>query len=158
MFHSVLRPVRHRSRRYRARSVVGPCTFAVTRLSMIWHGCSTRTSAAGAITMVGSVLQLSNLRSGVSSDTWLDGLRGSTSPCVGINGDPDIGFCASRSANLDCSPIGLCFMDTAEQWEPDDARVSRPLLRERGGETPPRHSPGRCYQRQKILVVAGRRC
>jgi DDE domain len=32
-------------------------------------------------------------------------------------------------------------MDAAEQWEPDDARVSRPVLRERGGETPPRHSP-----------------
>ena len=29
----------------------------------------------------------------------------------------------------------------AEQWEPDDARVSRPVLRERGGEIPPRHSP-----------------
>jgi RNA-directed DNA polymerase len=31
--------------------------------------------------------------------------------------------------------------DAAEQWEPDEARVSRPFLRERGGETPPRHSP-----------------
>jgi len=27
-------------------------------------------------------------------------------------------------------------MDTAEQWEPDDARVSRPVLGERGSETP----------------------
>ncbi len=53
----------------RARSVVGPCTFAVTRLSMIWHGCSTHTSAAGSITMVGSVRQRSNLRSGASNDT-----------------------------------------------------------------------------------------
>ena len=33
-------------------------------------------------------------------------------------------------------------MGAAEQWEPDDARVSRPVLRERGGEIPPRHSPG----------------
>ena len=32
-------------------------------------------------------------------------------------------------------------MDAAEQWEPDDTRVSRPVLRERGGEIPPRHSP-----------------
>ena len=32
-------------------------------------------------------------------------------------------------------------MGAAEQWEPDDARVSRPVLRERGGEIPPRHSP-----------------
>jgi len=80
--------------------------------------------------MVGSVLQLSNLRSGASNDTWLDGFRESMSPCVGTSGDPDIGFWASRSANLGCSPIGLCFMDTAEQWEADDARVSRPVLTE----------------------------
>src|ERR1700733_6576382 len=28
----------------------------------------------------------------------------------------------------------------AGQWEPDDARVSRPVLRERGAVTAPRHS------------------
>ena len=39
-----------------------------------------------------------------------------------------------------CSPTGACSMDAAEQWEPDDARASRPVLRERGGEIPPRHS------------------
>ena len=27
-------------------------------------------------------------------------------------------------------------MEAAEQWEPDDTRVSRPVLRERGGEIP----------------------
>jgi len=31
-------------------------------------------------------------------------------------------------------------MEAAEQWEPDDARVSRPVLRERGAATAPRHS------------------
>src|ERR1039458_3711075 len=30
---------------------------------------------------------------------------------------------------------------TAGYWEPDEPRGSRPVLRERGGETPPRHSP-----------------
>ncbi len=30
---------------------------------------------------------------------------------------------------------------TAGYWEPDEPRGSRPILRERGGETPPRHSP-----------------
>jgi hypothetical protein len=29
---------------------------------------------------------------------------------------------------------------TAGYWEPDEPRGSRPVLRERGGETPPRHS------------------
>jgi hypothetical protein len=33
-------------------------------------------------------------------------------------------------------------MDAAEQWEPDDARVSLPVLRERGAAIAPRHSPG----------------
>ena len=32
-------------------------------------------------------------------------------------------------------------MVAAEQWEPDEARASRPVLRARGGETPPRDSP-----------------
>ena len=32
-------------------------------------------------------------------------------------------------------------MPTAGYWEPDEPRGSRPVLRERGGETPPRHSP-----------------
>src|SRR6476659_7440405 len=34
-------------------------------------------------------------------------------------------------------------MDAAEQWEPDEARASRPVLRARGGEIPPRDSPYR---------------
>src|SRR5262245_47987482 len=38
-------------------------------------------------------------------------------------------------------------MDAAEQWEPDDARASRPVRRARGGATPPRDSPQRlCAQ------------
>src|SRR5208337_2502534 len=61
------------------------------------------------------------------------------------------------NVSLSCSPIGHCFMDTAEQWEPDDARVSRPVLRERGGETPPRHSPRHHHQRQETLALARRR-
>jgi hypothetical protein len=32
-------------------------------------------------------------------------------------------------------------VDAAEQWEPDEARASRPVLRARGGEIPPRDSP-----------------
>src|SRR5450755_2260535 len=46
----------------------------------------------------------------------------------------------------------------AEQWEPDDARVSRPVLRERGGEIPPRHSPLSENRRPNGLPLAGRRC
>src|SRR6516162_11059810 len=46
-------------------------------------------------------------------------------------------------------------MDAAEQWEPDDARVSRPVLRERGDATAPRHSPRAQDLRREALVVAG---
>ena len=47
-------------------------------------------------------------------------------------------------------------MDAAEQWEPDDARVSRPVLREPGGEIPPDYSPRasfRPYRGRSILRV-----
>jgi hypothetical protein len=30
---------------------------------------------------------------------------------------------------------------TTGHWEPDELRGSRPVLKERGGETPPRYSP-----------------
>ncbi len=51
------------------------------------------------------------------------------------------GWSASRVVSRICSLTGVFCMDAAEQWEPDEARVSRPVLRERGGEIPPRHSP-----------------
>ncbi len=38
------------------------------------------------------------------------------------------------------TPLGDS-MPTAGYREPDEPRGSRPVLRERGGETPPRHSP-----------------
>ena len=44
-------------------------------------------------------------------------------------------------------------MDAAEQWEPDDARVSRPVLRERGAAIAPRHSPRAQDLRHEALVV-----
>jgi RNA-directed DNA polymerase len=41
-----------------------------------------------------------------------------------------------RVDNHACSLIGGSYRDTAEQWEPDEARASRPVLRARGGEIP----------------------
>jgi hypothetical protein len=38
---------------------------------------------------------------------------------------------------------------TAGYWEPDEPRGSRPVLRERGGETPPRHSPRKTASRER---------
>ena len=112
----------------RGRSVAGRCTCAVTRPWMIWRGCSTRTYAAGSTTMAGSVPRLFIPPCGTSSDTWRDGSAENTSPCADTSGAPDTGLRGSRDVSLSCSPIGHCFMDTAEQWEPDDARVSRPVV------------------------------
>ena len=39
----------------------------------------------------------------------------------------------------EAKPFATC--GTAGYWEPDEPRGSRPVLRERGGETPPRYSP-----------------
>src|ERR1700751_4777333 len=104
--------------------------------------------------MDGSVPQLFIPPCGTSSDTWRDGSPENTSPCADTSGDPDTGLRASCNVSLSCSPIGPCFMDTAEQWEPDDARVSRTVLRERGGETPPRHSPGGLALGKANVLVA----
>ena len=39
-------------------------------------------------------------------------------------------------------PTGTCFHPpTSDLWGPDEARVSRPVLREREGEVPSRYSP-----------------
>ena len=43
---------------------------------------------------------------------------------------------ALRAASRICSHTGAFCRDAAEQWEPDEARVSRPFLRERGGAIP----------------------
>ena len=48
----------------------------------------------------------------------------------------------SDSTILACSPTGTCFhAPPADLWGPDEARASRPVLREREGEVPSRHSP-----------------
>ena len=45
--------------------------------------------------------------------------------------------------NPPCSPTGISSRHQhAGLWEPDDGRLSRPVLREPGGEIPPGYSPG----------------
>ena len=46
-------------------------------------------------------------------------------------------------------------MDAAEQWEPDEARASRPVLRARGGEIPPRDSLAAVPARSDLEREAG---
>src|SRR6185312_12800073 len=47
------------------------------------------------------------------------------------------------STSLACSPTGSSSRSPkAGLWGPDDGRLSRPVLRAAGGETPPADSPG----------------
>ena len=51
------------------------------------------------------------------------------------------------STSLNSSLTGICFhAPMTDLWGPDEARVSRPVLREREGEVPSRHSPD-CHVR-----------
>src|SRR3954466_14051604 len=68
--------------------------------------------------------------------SWRDGPVGSSRPCTGTGRGPSTGWSALRDARQGCSPTGACSMAAAAQWEPDDARVSCPVLRERGGGSP----------------------
>src|SRR5271165_4056352 len=138
---SVRRPATKRSRRSDRRSEAGPFTNAATRRWMIWRACSMRISAAGSTTTGGSTRRLSTRPYGASTSFWRDGPTGSSSPCAGTRHEPSTGCNASRAARLACLLIGPCSLDAAEQWEPYDARVSRTVLRERGGAIPPRHTP-----------------
>lgn len=95
-----------------------------------------RRSRAGSTTTVGSARPLCIPPFGTSSDISRDGPPESIKPCVVASGVRGTGSCAMRNASPGCSPTGHCCTGMAEQWEPDDARVSRPVLRERGGASP----------------------
>src|SRR5512144_2978406 len=87
--------------------------------------------------------RLSTRPYGTSTASWLGGLIGSSSPYDGIGDDHGIGWSALRDDSHACSLTGACSKDAAGQWEPDEARASRPVLRARGGAIPPRDSPRR---------------
>ena len=78
---------------------------------------------------------------GTSIAYWHDGRIGSSSPSDVTGGERSSGWLASRDANRCCLLTGGCCRGMAERWEPDEARVSRPVLRAPGGETPPGDSP-----------------
>ena len=139
--HSVLPPVRRRSRRSGEPFAAGLCIGEVTRLSMIWPGCSTRISAVGSTAMGGAVLLLSIPPCCTLTFVCVAGLRGSTRHCEVTSGARGTGSCALRVASRNCSLIGHSSRATVEQWEPDEVRGSRPVLRAREGAIPPCHSP-----------------
>src|SRR6516162_6443518 len=132
-----------RSRRFDGQSEAGSWTSAATRPSWTWRGCSTLWCRVGSITMDDSTSRPCTRHSDRSTGILLVGLNGSISGCGAI-------AAARRSSwrtSLDVSPTslrtgGLACGRTAGQWELDEPRGSRPVLRAPGGATPPGDSPG----------------
>src|ERR1700680_3312924 len=129
------------SRRSGRRSEAGHFMNAATNRWTIWPGCSTATSEVGSITTAATTSRLSTRPCDTSTSSWLGGRIGSSSPCGGTNGAPGNGSTASRDDSHAWLPIGARLRGGAGQWEADEARASRPVLRARGGEIPPRDSP-----------------
>src|ERR1700730_5036600 len=116
-------------------------TSAATSRWTTWPGCSTATSGVGSTTTAGTTNRLSTRPCDTTPLFWLDRRIGSSSPCDAIGDKQRTGSLALRGDNRRCSPTGGFCRGAAGQWEPDEARVSRPVLRARGGEIPPRDSP-----------------
>src|SRR5215472_16180285 len=95
----------------------------------------------GSITTAGTTSRLSTRPCDTSTVFWRDGRIGNSSPCDVIGGKQRTISLAWRGDNHRCSLTGGFCRDAAEQWEPDEASVSRPVLRARGGGTPLRDSP-----------------
>jgi hypothetical protein len=77
-----------------------------------------------------------------STNTWSDGRCRSSNDCGTNRPRPEPGWLLCDSTIPVSSPTGTCsHTPTADLWGPDEARVSRPVLREREGEVPSRHSP-----------------
>ncbi|MGH3479460.1 MAG: group II intron reverse transcriptase/maturase [Nocardioidaceae bacterium] len=92
--------------------------------------------------------------SGGSTTTWCGGSAGSTNNgCATASDARWHGWPRSPGDLPACSRTGgSARVLTAGQWEPDESRGSRPVLREPGGAIPPGHSPGR------LVPLAGRGC
>src|ERR1700688_2763809 len=149
---SVQQPAIRRSKRSARPFEAGRFTNAVTRRWTIWRGCSMRLSAAGSTTTGATTSRLFTRPYGTSTGYWRDGLIGSSSLYGAIGGERSNGLPASRGDSHRCLCTGGCYRDTAEQWEPDEVRASRPVLRAPGGEIPPGDSP---YHRLPTPVGRG---
>ena len=134
--------LRKPARPYGARSETGSCTCAVTSHLRIFLVCLTRSSGVGFNT-TGGFTARGSIPSGRTSTACSPGGRhGNTRSCATIFGERSSGCCASFGAIHGSLLTGNSVRSVAPQWEPYELRGSRPVLRERGGAIPPRHSPG----------------
>ena len=132
-----------RLREWEELSGTGQCTAEAIKASTTWRTCTPLLFEAGYST-TGSTIRLRFTRYLLASTAILYAGRGTnTNGFADIHAVRDTGCAESQSGNQDCFRTGVserCHNEL-EKWEPDARRRARPVLRERGGEIPPRHSP-----------------
>jgi hypothetical protein len=131
-----------RKRMGREIRAAGACTAGRARPSQTWRDRSTRSCGDGPTSMGASTAPSWSGFSDGSTTTSFVGPCGSTSGCAAIPPRHAESWPPSTDASRACSPTGgSARAPTAGRWEPDDGRLSRPVLRAPGGATPPGDSP-----------------
>jgi len=121
---------------------VGLCTAEATKVSTTWRTCTPRSFEAGYSTTVGTTRLRFTRYLFASTATLYAGRGTNTTGFADIHAVRHTGYAESHSGTQRCFRTGVserCHSEL-EKWEPDARRRARPLLGERGGEIPPRHS------------------
>ena len=129
------------ARPYGARFATGSCTCAATHRLRIFPVCLTRSSGVGFNSTGGFTARGYIPSGGTSTACSPDGRRGNTRSCGTVSAEPSSGCCVLLNALHSSLLTGSWVRGVALQWEPYELRGSCTVLRERGGATPPRHSP-----------------
>ncbi len=133
-----LESVRKRPRRCCRRSSIGGCRGRPPPASMSWRPVTTRYCEDGRTTMATSTKPPCVESSLASKRLWHGGLVGNTRSSRGTWAAATCGSGELHEGSRACSLIGACTaVPAVGQWEPYDGRLSRTVLREAGGETPP---------------------
>src|SRR5215467_2743890 len=79
-----------------------------------------------------------------SKRLWCGGLAANTRSSCGTPAAPSCGYGESLEGSRSCSTFGALMAEPAVgRWEPYDGRLSRTVLTEAGGATPPAYEPNR---------------
>src|SRR5581483_8011001 len=116
---------------------------AAGRTCLAWPPTSTRWPEAGSTTTEPSTAPSCASWPGASTTTWSDGPCRSSNDSGADTPERSTGWSVYTTTSQPYSPTGNSpHRYAADPWEPDDGRLSRPVLREPGGETPPGYSLG----------------
>jgi len=133
--------LRKLARPYGERFETGSCIYAATRRLRIFPVCLTRSSGVGFNTTGGFTARGFIPLGGTSTACSPGGRRGNTRSCGAVFAELSSGCCVLLNGLHSSLLTGSSVHSVALQWEPYELRGSCTVLRERGGATPPRHSP-----------------